>query len=46
MCEVKFCSGVAEGPSLLIGFVVLCILRDGITFIFRPKQCEMYLDLS
>jgi len=46
MCEVRFCSGVAEGPSLLIGYVVLYILRDCFAFIFRAKQFEMYLDLS
>jgi len=46
MCEVRFCSGVAEGPSLLIGYVVLDILRDHIAFVFRTKQFEMYLDLS
>jgi len=46
MCEVRFCNGVAEGPSLLIEYVVLYILKDRIGFIFRSKQFEMYLDLS
>jgi len=46
MCEVRFCSGVPEGPSFLTEYVILYILTDCIAFIFRAKQFEMYLDLS